>query len=124
MSQLPTGRTARRNLLPEDARAALDGILEPGERVLLVAPAVGSTVVLTQRRLVVVRDGASFRPKTGVRAFAIAPGLAVRIGAARHRVIIEWDGRTITVFIRPEQLELAEAIVAELRRRILKTPQG
>ena len=123
MSQSPTGSSAWRNLLTDDARAALDGVLEPRERVLLVAPAVGSTLVLTGRRLIIVRDGASFRPKTGVRAFGISRGLGVRIGPARRRIIIESDGRAITVFIRPEQLELAEALVAELRRRILKTPQ-
>ena len=124
MPRLPTGRPAWNNVLTEDARAALAGVLEPPERVLLVAPAVGSTMVLTQRHLVVVRDGANFRPKTGVRSFDLAHGLAVRVGPARRRVIIESDGRTITVFIRPEQLELAEALVAELRRRILKTPPG
>lgn len=124
MSRLPTGRPAGNNVLPEDARAALAGVLEPPERVLLVAPAVGSTMVLTQRRLVVVRDGAKFRPKTGVRTYAIAPGLAVRVGPARRRVIIESEGRAITVFVRPEHLERAEALVAEVRRRILMTAPG
>jgi hypothetical protein len=124
MSQLPTGGSARKNVLNEDVGTALAGVLEPRERILLVAPAVGSTLVLTHRRLLVVRDGAKFRPKTGVRTFGLAAGLAVRVGPARRRVIIESDGRAITVFIRPEHLEQAEALVAELRRRILKTARG
>ncbi len=124
MSRLPTGGSSWKDLLTEDARAALAGVLEPPENVQLVAPAVGCAMVLTQRRLVVVRDGANFRPKTRFRTFWIGRGLAVRVGPARRRVIIESDGRVITVFIRPEQLERAEALIAELRRRILRTAPG
>ena len=118
------GKSAWNALLTEDARAALETALEPSERVQLVAPAVGCAIVLTQRRLIVVRDGAKFRPKTGVRAFAIDQGLAVRIGPARQRVIIESEGRTITTFVRQEQLERAEALIAELRRRVMRTKPG
>jgi hypothetical protein len=124
MSESPPGGSAWKNVLNEDVHTALAGVLEPREPILLVAAAVGSTLILTDRRLMVVRDGARFRPKTGVRAFAIGAGLAVRVGPARRRVIIESEGRAITVFIRPEQLEAAEALVAELRRRILKTAPG
>jgi hypothetical protein len=124
MSQLPAGRSAWKDVLNEDVSTALAGVVEPRERILIVAPAVGCTLVLTHRRLLVVRDGAKFRPKTGVRAFTIAAGLAVRVGPARRRVIIESDGPAITVFIRPEHLELAEILVAELRRRIIKTRRG
>jgi hypothetical protein len=115
------GKSAWTDLLTEDARAALEAALEPSERVQLVAPAVGCAIILTQRRLIVVRDGAKFRPKTGVRAFLIDQGLAVRIGPARRRVIIESEGRTITTFIRQEQLERAEALIGELRSRMMRT---
>jgi hypothetical protein len=124
MSRLPTGESAWKDFLTEEARTALAGVLEPPERVELVAPAVGCVMVLTQRRLVIVREGAKFRPKTGVRTFPIAARLAVRIGPARRRVIIESDARAITVFIRAEQLAQAEALIAELRRRIFRTEPG
>jgi hypothetical protein len=118
MSRSPAGGSESKNVLSEEASAALAAVLDPTERVDLVAPAVGSFIVLTQRRLVVVRDGASFRPKTGVRSFDLGRGLGVRIGPGRRRVIIESDGRTINVFVRAEQLEQAEALVVEVRRRI------
>jgi hypothetical protein len=86
--------------------------------VEVVAPAVGSSLVLTQHRLMIVRDGASFRPKTGVRSFELASGVAIRVGPARRRVIVESGGKTINVFVRSEQLAQAEALVAEVRRRI------
>ena len=104
--------------LSKAASAALDLVLEPAERVDLVAPAVGSAVILTDRRLAVVRDGASYRPRTGVRSFTLDRSLEVRIGPARRRVIIRSEGGTINVFVRSEQLEQAEVLVAEVRRRI------
>jgi len=106
------------NDLAEAAREATEAVLEPSESVELAAPAVGSSLVLTQHRLMVVRDGANFRPKTGVRTFELSSGIAIRIGPARSRVIIESGGKTINLFVRPEQLARAEAFVAEVRRRI------
>lgn len=102
-----------------DARAALASFLEPTEPVDAVVAAVGCVMVLTRRRLVIVRDGANFRPKTGVRWFDLDRTLGIRIGPGRRRVIIDAAGTSITVFVRPEQLEQAERLVAEVRRRIL-----
>ena len=113
----PRGGPGEHNL-PEAAREAIAAVLDPAESVELVAPAVGSSLVLTRRRLMVVRDGASFRPKTGVRTFALGSGIAIRIGPGRRRVIIESAGKTINLFVRSEQLAQAEAFVAEVRRRI------
>ena len=117
MSSTPPG-DAWEDALPQAAREALTAVLLPAEKVELVAPAVGSSLVLTQDRLFVVRDGAAFRPKTGVRTFALGSGLAIRIGPARKRVIIESAAGTINLFVRPEQLAQAESFVAEVRRRI------
>lgn len=118
MSRPLTGESAWQNVLSEAAVAAIIEVLEPSERVALVAPAVGCTIVLTERRLVVVRDGANFRPKSGVRSFGLDRGLGVRIGPARRRVIVDSDGATINVFVRSEQLARAEVLVAEVRRTI------
>jgi hypothetical protein len=117
MTSTPPGH-AWEDALPEAAREAIGAVLEPTETLEFVAPAVGSSLVLTQHRLIVVRDGASFRPKTGVRSFELASGFSVRIGPARRRVIIESGGKTINLFVRSEQLPQAEALVAEVRRRI------
>ena len=102
------------------AREAIEAVLDPAESVDLATRAVGSSLVLTQRRLMVVRDGASFRPKTGVRPFDLGGGLSIRMGPARRRLIIESEAGTINVFVRSEQLAQVEAFVAEVRRRIHK----
>ena len=116
MPSTPPG-PAWEDALPDAARQAIAAVLDPGESVESAALAVGSSLVLTQHRVIVVRDGASFRPKSGVRSFEL-PGLAIRIGPGRRRVIIESGGKTINVFIRSEQLAQAEAFIAEVRRRI------
>jgi hypothetical protein len=118
MSSTPQGDEAWEHALPEAAREATKAVLDPAETVVFVAPAVGSSLVLTQRRLIVVRDGANFRPKSGVRSFELDPGFSVRVGPARRRVIIESDAGTINVFLRSEQIAQAEAFVAEVRRRL------
>jgi hypothetical protein len=53
-----------------------------------------------------------------VRTFELGTGLAIRIGPARKRVIIESASGTINLFIRSEQLDRVESFVAEVRRRI------
>ena len=118
MSSKPAGGNDWEHALPEAAREAIAAVLDPAESVEFAAPAVGSSLVLTQRRLIVVRDGASFRPKSGVRSFELDGGLSIRVGPARRHVIIESEAGTINVFVRSEQLAQAEAFVAEVRRRI------
>jgi hypothetical protein len=117
MSSTPPG-DAWEDALPQAAREALAAVLDPSEKVESVAPAVGSSLVLTQNRLYVVRDGASFRPKTGVRTFELKAGLSIRIGPARKRIIIDSTTGTITLFVRSGQLAQAESFVAEVRRRM------
>ena len=51
----------------EAVRNAIAAFLGPAERVDRVVPAVGCALVLTNQRLLVVREGAAFRPKSGVR---------------------------------------------------------
>jgi hypothetical protein len=123
MPGTPAGGHSWEHLSPA-AREAIEAVLDPAESVEFAAPAVGSSLVLTQRRLIVVRDGASFRPKSGVRPFDLAGELSIRMGPTRRRVIIESEAGTINVFVRSEQLAQAEAFVAEVRRRIYKGGNG
>ena len=104
--------------LSEPARGVLDRALDADERVDLFAPAVGSVLVLTDRRLIVVRQGADYRPKTGIRSFALDRELEVRIAPTIKQVTVGSGRRAIAVFIRREQRPNVEVLIAELRRRI------
>lgn len=108
-------------LMSETTRAALAPVLDPTERVTSVAAAVGCTLVLTDRQLHVVRDGADFRPRSGIRSWALDRGLTVRRTPVRQgtgRLVIEHSGRTASIFLTADQMPGAEALVAEVRRRI------
>ena len=104
--------------LSEPARVVLAGALDEDENVDILAPAVGSMLVLTDRRLIVLRQGAEFRPRTGIQAFALDRDLEVRIAPTIKQVTVASSGRAISIFIRREQLADIESLVAELRRRI------
>jgi len=118
MSSTPRRSDDWEPVLSEASREAVEAVLEPAESVDFVAPAVGSSLVLTERRLIVVRDGANFRPKSGVRSFKLESGLAIRVGPRRRHLIVESAGHAITLFLRSDQLAQAEAFVAEVRRRM------
>jgi hypothetical protein len=103
------------------ARAALDRVLESSEGVVLSAPAVGSTLFITDRRLVVVRDGARYRPSSGIKSWPLDRELTLRFGRVHRdtsQLIIGRAGRTISVFVTAAQLSDVQALVAESRRRI------
>ena len=103
------------------ARAALEPQLGARERVAMVARAVGSTLVLTNQRLVLVRDGAAWRPKTGIRAWDVDRSLTVRTMTRpgnKVRLLIECCGQAVGVFLASAQAADALALVAEVRRQI------
>ena len=104
--------------LSEPARVVLAGALDEDENVDVLAPAVGSILVLTDRRLIVLRHGAESRPMTGIQSFALDRDLEVRIAPTIKQVTVASSGRAISVSIQREQLVDVEALVAELRRRI------
>jgi hypothetical protein len=104
--------------LSEPARVVLAGALERDEAVDVLAPAVGSILVLTDRRLLIIRHGSGSHPRTDIQSFALDRDLEVRIAPTIKQVTVASAGRTIPISIRREQQTDVEALVAELRRRI------
>jgi hypothetical protein len=111
------------NPLSDAARTALAPVLGPSENISMVAPAVGCTLVLTDRQLLLVRDGVSYRPRSGVQSWVLDRSLSVRLGPIRRttgQLAIECRGRTASVFITMAHLPQVDALVAEIRRRIYR----
>ena len=107
--------------LPEATRVALAPLLGPSEQVRRFVPAIGCSLVLTERLLVLVRAGADYRPRSGVQSWPLDHALSVRSTPIRHstgRIMIERDGRSASVFVSAEQAKAADAMIAELRRQI------
>jgi hypothetical protein len=101
------------------ARNALEATLEPGERIDREASAVGAHLLLTNRRLVVVRDGFEFRPKSGIRSWPLDGHLVLRL--EQGRVLIEQDGPAVGVFHTEAQAAAVRSLVAKARRAL---PRG
>jgi len=104
----------------DEFHVALDRALGPDERVDLTAQAVGCTLVLTNLRVLIVRDGAKFRPSSGIRAWPLDRGLRLRLGRAYrqvHRLAIGDVSKTVSVFISTDQVVEAQRLIAEARRR-------
>lgn len=109
--------------LGEEALLALD--LGVDERVERVASTVGCTLVLTDRRLALVRDGASFRPKTGVQSWPIERSLSLQVSRMRRdtaRLLIGQNEGSVSVFVTAAQLASVRAIIADIRSRAYAEP--
>jgi len=107
--------------LTEDTRIALQPVLEPREVVAGVLPAIGCKLVLTDRHLVLIRDGRTFRPRSGVQVWPLDKSLSVRttpLGAQRGRVLITVGGHTTSVFVATDHQHAADVLVADVKRRI------
>ncbi len=109
--------------LSDAARAAIAPVLDPTERVALVAPAVGCTLVLTDRKLMLVRDGVSYRPRSGMQSWVLDRSLSLHLAPVRRttgRLVIERSGRSASVFLTQAQMPDVDALIAEVRRRIYR----
>jgi hypothetical protein len=55
--------------LPADVELSLVEILEPQEDVLGAVTTLAGSLILTDRRVVIVREGRTYRPRTGIRSW-------------------------------------------------------
>ena len=108
-------------LLRGPTGGVLRSTLRPTERLTHAVPAIGCTVLLTTGRLLVIRDGAAFRPKTGIREWAISETLEVQPGLVRHgsgSLVIRRGREVTSVFVPTDEWAAALQLVGALRTRI------
>lgn len=107
--------------LPGSTADALRDALEPEEHITHAIPAIGCTLALTDRRLIILRDGAAFRPKTGIRTWSLDDHLTVRTGVLRHgtgSLVVQWDRNATSVFVQAEHWDEAVKLGAAARDRL------
>ena len=107
--------------LPEELQIPLRGVLEPDEDLIEVVAGVGATLVLTAGRLIMVRDGAAFRPRSGVRTWDLIDRPAIRSGLLVHgtgRLLIEGQGRPASLFVAEANWPTARLLIEGLHRRV------
>jgi hypothetical protein len=97
--------------LPDDVARAMRDVLEPGEAVLGFVTSLAATLVLTDRRIVIAREGRSWRPASGLRTWRISPALAFswRVPHGGMGRLVVGRGRAQASFFVPEP-ETAEAL--------------
>jgi hypothetical protein len=107
--------------LPGGAAGQLRAALAAGERITHVVPAIGCVLALTDRRLLVLREGSAFRPKTGVREWALVSRPTVRPGLVRQgtgSIVIQSDRDVTSVFVRGAHWNDALSLIGALRGRV------
>jgi hypothetical protein len=113
--------TPGRGAGPETADNRLRATLAKGEGITHLVPAIGCVVALTSKRLLIVREGSSYRPKTGVREWELGPGLTVRAGLVRQgsgSIVIKLGRNATSVFVRADHWDDALALVGTVRARM------
>ncbi len=89
--------------MPKDVELSLGGVLELDEGVLGALTSLAGTLVLTDRRLLIVREGRSYRPQSGIRSWAISSAVDLRYGAPRGgmgRLVIGNGKEAISFFVK------------------------
>mgnify|MGYP001793302657 CR=1 FL=1 len=78
-------------------------------------PVVAARLVLTDRRLLLVREGFAFRPRSGIRSWPLDPVLTLRLEPGR--LVIEHGNPTVGVFHTETQAAAVSTPVAKVRSR-------
>jgi len=102
--------------------------LGPREQLVAILRGIGATMLLTNTRLIVARDGCDRRPRTGVQSFPLMriDRIAIEPGMASGRLIV-WTGpldEGVSMFFGPGSHDRAEQFVAEARPRIARLRRG
>lgn len=95
-----------------------------GEPVLDHVDGLGAALVITATRAIVVRQGAHFRPRNGVREWPLSGIRDVHVAQPRHgngRVVLRtgpYPWQAVSLFVGAGQWPAAERVVAQIRARV------
>jgi hypothetical protein len=100
--------------LPADVERSIRSLLEPGEEVLGFVTSVAATLVLTDRRVVIAREGRAWRPANGIRSWRISAAIAFRWRAPRGgvgRLVVGTGTEEVSMFVRESDWKEALRLV-------------
>lgn len=102
----------------ESSVLAMAGV---GKDIVDHVTGLGATLILTRTHAVVVREGAHFRPRSGVRAWAYGVLRDVQLSAPRHgngRLVLRvgpYPWQAVRLFIDAQQWTAAERVAGQIR---------
>ena len=105
--------------LPKDVAVSLHDVLARGEDVLGSVTSLAGTLVLTDRRVVIVREGRGYRPQSGIRSWDISTDVDFKHGPLRGGMgrLVVGNGKAAASFFVKE-VDWAEAL------RLVTTAHG
>jgi len=105
--------------LPTDVAASLHDVLARGEDVLGSVTSLAGTLVLTDRRVVIVREGRGYRPQSGIRCWDISTDVDFKHGRLRGGMgrLVVGNGKAAASFFVKE-IDWLEAL------RLVTTAHG
>jgi hypothetical protein len=92
-----------------------------GKDILDHVEGLGATLVITRTHAVLIREGAHFRPRSGVRAYAYDAVRDVQLSAPRHgngRMVLRtgpYPWQAVSLFVDAEQWPAAERVAGQIR---------
>lgn len=98
--------------------------LDSDEELLAQLDGSGAILLLTQRRVLIVRDGSGFRPRSGIRSWAYGDILDVSLSLPKRgqaRFIVRTGSRpwqAVSMFFGADQWAEAQHLIHEIRRRL------
>ena len=104
-----------------DAESSILAMAGVGKDIVDHVSGLGATLILTRTHAVVVREGAHFRPRSGVRAWTYAELRDVQLTGPRHgngRLVLRtgplpWQA--VSLFIDAQQWSAAERVAGQIR---------
>jgi hypothetical protein len=123
MADRPAGRGTGK----QTVAGAADEDIAP-EALLVVLRGIGASMFLTERHLIVARDGAERRPRTGFQAWTLdqIQHIAIELGTAPSgRIAIRTTGQeAISMFFEARSLDRAHELVDVARPLIARSRRG
>lgn len=115
------GDASRQRAPNEDLDASILAMAGVGKDIVDHVTGLGATLILTRTHAVVVREGAHFRPRSGVRAWAYGALRDVQLSSPRHgngRLVLRtgpYPWQAVSLFIDAQHWTAAERVAGEIR---------
>jgi hypothetical protein len=121
MDHPPHGKPIRESQEPAFPTAAA------GETVLEQVRGLGATLMVTTSRVIVIRQGAHFRPRSGIREWPLETLRDVQLAPPKHgngRVVLRtgpYPWQAVSLFVSAQEWRAAERAVGQIRIRLART---
>ncbi len=105
--------------LPKDVMQSLLAVFRPGEEILGSVSSLAGSLVLTDLRVLIVREGRGYRPLSGIRSWEIEPGIGFTYGPTRGglgRLMIGKGKAATSFFVKTGDWDVALSLVSMAHR--------